>query len=202
MAEIQNSTVALNRWLRHSAGAIEQNREICHEDNCRRHVACNFQHRAIVRFYASIREQDERQVLHVVRWRTILQVQGGHAAAGDSSHLQRLCGLMHPRFQRQGGSVPDVPGGPGAMHGDRRSCRPLQRQAIRRNGTSIDPEQGRPRLAAGSPRMRTGARKVTRAVFFRAVLRGARYRLPRSPILPVAVSGSQEALPRSAAWHL
>jgi hypothetical protein len=44
---------------------------------------------------------------------------------------------VHSRFQHAGGQVPDVPGSESRMHADGRSCRPLQRQAIRWNAKEM-----------------------------------------------------------------
>ena len=76
--------------------------------------------------------QNGWQVLHVVRRRTRLQVQDGHAAGCNPLHLQCLCSLVYARFQRAGGQAPGVPGRESAVPADGRSRRSLQRQAIRR----------------------------------------------------------------------
>jgi hypothetical protein len=140
--------VARNQVLRYIGDASQQNREICREDNCRHHVACNIQRRAIVRCHACVRHQDERQVLLVVRRRPRLSRQGGHPQARHSSHLQRLCRLVHARFRQKRGWNPALPGSQGAMPANRRACRPLQPHAIRRNGKAITIMKKAARLAA------------------------------------------------------
>ena len=63
-----------------------------------RPVARRFRHRAAVGSHDGIRQQDERQMLPVVRRRALLSIPDGHAAGRDPPHLQRLCRLLPPQF--------------------------------------------------------------------------------------------------------
>ena len=56
---------------------------------------------------------------------------------GDPAHLQRLCRLLPPQFQRTAGPVADVRRRKIAMPAERGLCRPLQRQAVRRNAEDV-----------------------------------------------------------------
>ena len=94
-------------------------------------------HRSHVRVHNRVGQQNGRQVLRVVRWRTLLSIQGGHEEVCNPPHLQRVCGIVYSRFQHAGGQVPDVHGGESGMHADGRSCRPLQRPAIRWNAKEM-----------------------------------------------------------------
>ena len=58
-------------------------------------------------------------------------------SGGDPPHLQRLCRLLPPQFQRAAGRRADVQRREIAMPAERGLCRPLQRQAPRRNAEDI-----------------------------------------------------------------
>ena len=85
------------------------------------------------------------------------------------------------------------------LHRSRRCRRPLaeRRQRVEPLGAQPDPP-GRG-LGQGMGSIGAEHRAGTVAGFAR---QASAQRFGRSPILPVAVSGSQEALPRSAVWHL
>jgi hypothetical protein len=113
------------------------NREVCNEATGCFLVARRFRRRLGVRCYPGVGLQNERQVLHVVRWRALLQVQDGHAAGVNAPNMQRLCGIVHSSLQLTAGQVPDVPGREIAVLENGRSGRSLQRQAIRRTAKDV-----------------------------------------------------------------
>jgi len=112
-------------------------KEVCHEAIRRYLVTRHFRRHLGFRLHTGVGHQNGRQMLHVVRWWALLQVQDGYAAGCGAPHLQRLCSLMPSRRAHARRQVPDVPGRESAMHADRRSRRSLQRPSIRRTAKDV-----------------------------------------------------------------
>ena len=100
-------------------------------------VARHFRHRPAFGIHDGISQQDERQMLPVVRWRALLPIPDGNERAA----IPHTCSAYAASCVRNSSAQPDrradVRRREIAMPAERGLCRPLQRQALRRNAEDI-----------------------------------------------------------------